>query len=247
MSASQQALEQALAEGLASIQRQLGEVQNSFASVQRALGQASGDRLAMLLPALLQLQATGAALAASVEAVLRFAGNSLHWMGAAATLPAPGPMAAVAPPPPPVTAAPPPAPAVVEAPPPVAAAPPPPPLPPSPAVEAPPRPRRWTEGELDKLPGELKDLHKKARRFAKVTVQELVMYKKDEVAKGRQNKDLYQRFRDEIDKSKAIYDQRFAKIAEHNIDYLYDEMVRVLGENDPSVLGNYPYPIPPRD
>lgn len=244
---AQHALEQALTQGVASIQRQLGEVQNSYGTVQRALQQAPGERLAALLPALLQLETAGAALAASIEAVLRFAGNSMHWASATlVAVPAAAPSVAAVPPPPPMpVAAPPPAPAVeeVEAQPPVEA---PAPSPPPPPVEAPPAVQRLSEAEIDQLPAELKDLHKKAKRFAKVTVQELVMYKKDDVAKGRNNKDLYHRFRDEIDKSKAIYDQRFAKIAGHNIDYLYDELVRVLAENDPSALGNYPYPVPPR-
>jgi hypothetical protein len=91
------------------------------------------------------------------------------------------------------------------------------------------------------LPEDLQALHKKAKRFAKVTVQELFMYKKDEVIKGREHKDLYDRFKEEIDKSKALYDKRFEKIAAHNADYLYDELVRVLAEKDPSALGNYPY------
>jgi hypothetical protein len=95
--------------------------------------------------------------------------------------------------------------------------------------------------DIDSLPADLKQLHHKAKRFAKVTVQDIVNYKKAEVAKGRQNKDLYERFREEIDRSKAMYDKRFEKIAAHNIDYLYEELVRVLADNDADALGNYPY------
>jgi len=91
------------------------------------------------------------------------------------------------------------------------------------------------------LPDDLKQLHQKAKRFAKVTVQELIMYKKDEVTRGRENNDLYSRFKDEIDKSKQLYDKRFEKIAGHRIDYLYDELVRVLADNNADALGNYPY------
>jgi hypothetical protein len=87
-------------------------------------------------------------------------------------------------------------------------------------------------------------MHLKARRFAKVTVQELAMYKSEEVTRGRHHKDLYRRFKEEIDKSKALYDKRFEKISSHNVDYLYDELVRVLAENDPSALGDYPYSTP---
>ena len=112
----------------------------------------------------------------------------------------------------------------------------------SPPVEA--APAAPAVVEVESLPEELKELHKKAKRFAKVTVQDLAMYKKNEIAKGLENRDLYKRLKDEIDRSKVTYDKRFEKIAEHNIDYLYDEIVRVLTKDDPGALGDYPYPTP---
>ncbi|MCH8947651.1 MAG: hypothetical protein IH789_08480 [Acidobacteria bacterium] len=260
-----EAVEQALAQALGSIQRQLKEVQGSYKEVERALKSARGggpERFARLLPPLMQMQAAGSALAASIESVLRFVGSSAQWSGA----PAPAAGAAMVSPVEEVAAeeetsarA---EPAVVEAVPAEAeevAAPPP---EPAPAVvqEAPPAVVEEPAAEveeptpaepevaapaaavaIDSLPEDLQALHKKAKRFAKVTVQELFMYKKDEVIKGREHKDLYDRFKEEIDKSKALYDKRFEKIAAHNADYLYDELVRVLAEKDPSALGNYPY------
>ncbi|MFB3094981.1 MAG: hypothetical protein ACE10O_03915 [Candidatus Acidiferrales bacterium] len=266
-----QAVEQALAQALGSIQRQLKEVQGSYKEVERALKSARGggpERFARLLPPLMQMQAAGSALAASIESVLRFVGSSAQWSGA----PAPAAGAAMVSPVEEVAAeeetserarpalvaepeaavieavpaaaeevaAPPPAPAVVqEAPPAVVeepAAEVEEPTPAEPEVAAP-----AAAVAIDSLPEDLQALHKKAKRFAKVTVQELFMYKKDEVIKGREHKDLYDRFKEEIDKSKALYDKRFEKIAAHNADYLYDELVRVLAEKDPSALGNYPY------
>ena len=260
-----QAVEQALAQALGSIQRQLKEVQGSYKEVERALKSARGggpERFARLLPPLMQMQAAGSALAASIESVLRFVGSSAQWSGA----PASAAGAAMVSPVEEVAAeeetsarA---EPAVVEAVPAEAeevAAPPP---EPAPAVvqEAPPAVVEEPAAEVEEptpaepevaapaaavavnsLPEDLQALHKKAKRFAKVTVQELFMYKKDEVIKGREHKDLYDRFKEEIDKSKALYDKRFEKIAAHNADYLYDELVRVLAEKDPSALGNYPY------
>ncbi len=252
----QRVLRRALSQGLASVHRQLSEVQTAYEAATRALAPGSCDRVDVLLPALLELQTTGAALAAAIEAVLHFAGNSMQWTsGVLAVAPAVAPaveevrapeervvaevpveaeeevvaevpVAEVAPAEPAVVVE-------VEAAPPVKEA-------------VPPALRPLTEEEIAELPAELRDLHRKAKRFAKVTVQELTMYKRDEVEKGRANKDLYARLRDEIDKSKALYDKRFASIAGHNIDYLYDELVRVLAESDPSTLGNYPYPVPPR-
>ncbi len=263
-----EAVEQALAQALGSIQRQLKEVQGSYKEVERALKSARGggpERFARLLPPLMQMQAAGSALAASIESVLRFVGSSAQWSGAPAAVAGAAmvspveevaaeeetsaraepaveaePEAAVEEAAPEEVVALPKEPAVVqEAPPAVAeepAAKVEEPVPAEPEVAAP-----AAAVAIDSLPEDLQALHKKAKRFAKVTVQELFMYKKDEVIKGREHKDLYDRFKEEIDKSKALYDKRFEKIAAHNADYLYDELVRVLAEKDPSALGNYPY------
>lgn len=244
--AVQQAVQQALSEALGAIQRQLGEVRASFEQVQVTLEKAgsrsSPERFTALLPPLMHMQAAGAALAASIETVLRFVGVSSQWTGAAAlaigeaqeavaveqpaAAPAVEEVAEEAAEPAIEEAA---APETVE-----------------PAVEeeaaAPAAPAAPLD--VSTLPEELQQLHKKAARFARVTVQELFMYKKDEVTAGRENRDLYQRFKEEIDKSKALYDKRFEQIANHNIDYLYDELVHVLAEDDPGALGDYPYPTP---
>lgn len=260
--AVQQAVQRALSEALGTVQRQLTEVQGSFETVKRAVesGQGGADSFVGLLPSLLHMQASGASLAATVESVLRFIGVSSQWTGVPA-MAMPVPVAAPAAAPareveraapfaraqgkeaeeeaatvevePAVAAEP--AESVheislepaAEAPPPVEAP------PPAPAAPA--------RVDVNSLPDDLKQMHHKAKRFAKVTVQELIMYKKDEVTRGRESKDLYARFKDEIDKSKQLYDKRFEKIAAHHIDYLYDELVRVLADNDANALGNYPY------
>ncbi len=246
--AVQQAVQRALSEALGSVQRQLTEVQSSFDTVKRAVesGQAGSDSFVGLLPSLLHMQASGASLAATVESVLRFIGASAQWSSVPAmAMPAAAPAAAPARRPAPPAAGPE---AAVEVEPAVAAEPaesvheisldaaaeaPP------AAVEAAPAPAARVD--VGSLPDDLKQLHQKAKRFAKVTVQELIMYKKDEVTRGRENSDLYSRFKDEIDKSKQLYDKRFEKIAGHHIDYLYDELVRVLADNNADALGNYPY------
>ena len=122
-----------------------------------------------------------------------------------------------------------------------------------PAAEAPPPEEAPAPAaapvDVDSLPDELKEMHKKAKRFARLAVQELLMYndvdvkkgRVDRLTKGREQRDLYSRFRMEIDKSKAEYNRKYAKIADHGLDYLYEELVRVLANNDPGALGDYPY------
>ncbi len=232
-----QAVERALSEALGTIERQLGEVQASLDRVKEAVdaagGQQSVEWFVRLLPPLMHMQASGAALAASIESMLRFVGSSAQWSGlptAAVPMAAPPPAATT-------EAAPAQAPAEEEAA--TAHAPAEEPAPVEAAPAGPP------PVDIESLPEDMKALHKKAKRFAKITVQELLMYHKNEVEQGRQNKDLYKRLKDDIDKSKALYDQRYQKIADHHIDYLYDEFVRVLAENDASALGDYPYVPPP--
>src|SRR5215472_8588813 len=53
------------------------------------------------------------------------------------------------------------------------------------------------------------DLHKKARRFAKLLVDEIKLYNQKKVAEGKQNRDLYDRLKEDIEKSRATYEKRF--------------------------------------
>ncbi len=186
-----QAVERALSEALGTIQRQLGEVQTSLEQVKRAVegGGARADNFMGLLPQLVHMQAAGASMAATVETVLRFVGSSAQWSSVAAmpvAAPVPAPAPAPAKPAPKAVEpepAPEPAPIAVEPayeePPPAesvheirlepAAA------EPAPA-EAPP-PAKPARVDVDSLPDDLKQMHHKAKRFAKVTVSDLMLYK----------------------------------------------------------------------
>lgn len=80
----------------------------------------------------------------------------------------------------------------------------------------------------------------RARRFAKLLVDEIKLYNKDAVEQGRRNSDLYDRLRESIDKSRASYDKRWGKTIS-DVDYFREELVRNLAENDVAVLGsNFP-------
>jgi uncharacterized damage-inducible protein DinB len=163
----------------------------------------------------------------------------------------PAPMAAARAPEPVVEAPPPPPPPpVVEEPAPAArleetvemeVVPPAPPEPapaPEPTVEAPPAPAVFDIASLS--PDEQK-LHARADRAAKVSMQDIKLYKKQEVKLGIENKDVCVRLREDIDKAKKEYDRRFRSILDHPVDYFYKWMVEILGEGDPEALGEYPY------
>jgi hypothetical protein len=79
--------------------------------------------------------------------------------------------------------------------------------------------------------------HKKARRFARLLVDEIRLYNQAKVADGRQNRDIYDRLKDDIEKSRATYDRRYGQSIT-DADYFTDELVRILADNDPAVMGN---------
>ena len=97
---------------------------------------------------------------------------------------------------------------------------------------------------LDLLPPEEQELHRRAYRVAKVCMQDIRMLRPEEVRVGREKKDLCVRLRDDIEKAHKEYDRRFQSIQGHPVDYFYDWMVEILGGGDPKALGEYPYPSP---
>jgi hypothetical protein len=81
------------------------------------------------------------------------------------------------------------------------------------------------------------ELHKKARRFAKLLVEEIKLYNQPRVEEGRQNKDLYERLKVDIEKSRSTYDKRYAESAVASADYFTQELIRILADNDASRMG----------
>ena len=82
------------------------------------------------------------------------------------------------------------------------------------------------------------DLHKKAKRFAKLLVEEIMLYNQAKVAQGKKNQDLYTRLRDDIEKSRATYDKRYGESAAASADYFNQELIRILADNDVSLMGD---------
>jgi hypothetical protein len=81
------------------------------------------------------------------------------------------------------------------------------------------------------------DTHRKAQRFARLLVDEIKLYNQAKVAEGRRNKDLYDRLKDDIEKSRATYTKRYGTTAAASGDYFQKEVVRNLAEEDLSVMG----------
>jgi hypothetical protein len=81
------------------------------------------------------------------------------------------------------------------------------------------------------------DTHRKAQRFARLLVDEIKLYNQAKVAEGRRNKDLYDRLKDDIEKSRSSYQKRYGNTIAASGDYFQKEVVRSLAEEDVSLLG----------
>ena len=98
--------------------------------------------------------------------------------------------------------------------------------------------------DVASLSSEMKELHRRANRAAKVSMQDIKLLRPKEVKLGREHKDICHRLRGEIDKARKEYDRRFRAIQDHPVDYFHHWMVEILGEGDIKTLGEYPYPSP---
>lgn len=251
------AVTRALRDNIVTLQRTAEELQQAFADV---VSSCSSSRPTNSLPSLLRAQTAAASLGASLEVLARFIASSAQVpplavaeaVTRAVSMPAPEPVAPPAPRvPAPMAEAP--APVVVPAAPaarpeigmdtirsyreePVpevaakAAAPP-------PTVEA-------VEFDLTALSAEEQELHRRANRHIKVSMQDIKLLRKDGVKLGREQKDLCVRLKDDLDKARKEYERRFRSILGHPVDYFYKWAVEILAGGDAEALGEYPYPSP---
>ena len=260
-SSVEQAVARAMRDNLATLQRASEELQQALSDLSAAC---SSSRPTNALPPTLRAQTAAAALAASLEVLARFITGSLQAMGRVAVeftpvgagvplvgtaavqtpgdagremgseggpVPMPHPAVAIPPVvPPPMEAAPP----VAEEPAPAPVAPPPPPEP-APVEEA-------AAFDVRSLSPQEQELHRRANRVAKVSMQDIKMLRPEDVKHGREKKDLCHRLRVDLDKARKEYDRRFRAILHHPVDYFYDWMVDILADGDPKALGEYPYP-----
>jgi hypothetical protein len=91
------------------------------------------------------------------------------------------------------------------------------------------------------LSAEDADMHRKAQRFARLLVDEIKLYNQAKVAEGRRHKDVYDRLKADIEKSRSTYEKRYGNTAAASANYFQQELVRSLAEDDVSLMGaNFP-------
>ena len=90
---------------------------------------------------------------------------------------------------------------------------------------------------VSQMSAEEAEVHRKAQRFARLLVDEIKLYNQAKVSEGRKNKDLYDRLKEDIEKSRATYQKRYGNTAAASADYFSHELVRSLAEDDSSLMG----------
>ncbi len=79
--------------------------------------------------------------------------------------------------------------------------------------------------------------HDEARRFARLLVSEIRLYNEQAVQDGKVSRDIYQRLKDDIDRSREMYEQRVPVEIRSTTNYFFEELVRTLADGDPDALG----------
>jgi hypothetical protein len=82
------------------------------------------------------------------------------------------------------------------------------------------------------------ETHRKAQRFARLLMDEIKLYNQAKVAEGRKHKDLYDRLKEDIEKSRQTYHKRYGNTVAGAADYFNQELIRSLAEDNVSLLGN---------
>ncbi|HSF17990.1 MAG TPA: hypothetical protein VLK65_20800 [Vicinamibacteria bacterium] len=111
-----------------------------------------------------------------------------------------------------------------------------------PSAQAPAPVAKAPEVELDSLDSENRKKHEEAMRFARLLVSEIKLYNESKVREGRVTRDLYNKLRDDIERSRQLYKERVSETIRAATNYFNDELVRILGDGDEAALG---HPLPP--
>ncbi|HTS01562.1 MAG TPA: hypothetical protein VMN04_03500 [Thermoanaerobaculia bacterium] len=76
-----------------------------------------------------------------------------------------------------------------------------------------------------------------ARRLARLLISEIKLYNEKKVDEGRAAGDLYERLKDDIERSRQVYDERTPEHIRRENDFFRDELVRILADGRAAALG----------
>ena len=81
------------------------------------------------------------------------------------------------------------------------------------------------------------DTEDAARRYARLLLSEIKLYNETAVTAGREQKDLFERLRPEIERARSLYEARVSPSLRARNLYFEQELVRTLADGDPNLLG----------
>ena len=79
--------------------------------------------------------------------------------------------------------------------------------------------------------------HEEARRFARLLVSEIKLYNERAVLEGREHGNLHERLREDIDRSRQMYNDRIPADVRTASNFFDEELVRILADGRPEALG----------
>lgn len=79
--------------------------------------------------------------------------------------------------------------------------------------------------------------HDEARRFARLLVSEIKLYNENKVEEGKKNKKIYSLLKEDIDRSKQLYEERIAADIRAKSDYFKQALISILANGDSTALG----------
>lgn len=86
--------------------------------------------------------------------------------------------------------------------------------------------------------GDQEEWHEEARRLARLLVSEIKLYAEEQtIEEGRRNGDIYSRLKEDIDRSRQMYEERINPSLQGKEDYFYKELVQRLAGGDAGLLG----------
>ena len=77
----------------------------------------------------------------------------------------------------------------------------------------------------------------RARRYARLLLSEIKLYNESAIRLGRQQRDLLQRLRPEIDRARRLYEERVPPTIGGRATYFQQELVQALADGDAALLG----------
>ncbi|MBL8114962.1 MAG: hypothetical protein JNK60_18915 [Acidobacteria bacterium] len=76
-----------------------------------------------------------------------------------------------------------------------------------------------------------------AKRLARLLVSEIKLYNEKKVTEGKAHSDLYERLRDDIERSRQVYEERTPESVRQGTNFFREELIRILADGRADVMG----------